>query len=97
MLKRKHPNKNISWIRNKYFTRIGLRNWYFFCKAKTKSGPKLYTLIKAADTKIRRHVKIKGKATPYDEDFDDYFSIRENKLKIERINSRIVNNNLKVA
>ena len=40
MLKRKHPNKNISWIRNKYFTRIGSRNWCFFCKVNTKKGNK---------------------------------------------------------
>ena len=40
MLKRKHSNKNTSWIRDKYFTRIGLRNWCFFSKVKTKKGIK---------------------------------------------------------
>ena len=97
MLKRKHSNKNISWIRNKYFTRIGLRNWCFFCKVKTKKGTKLYTLMKAANTTIRRHIKIRGKATPYDDDFKDYLIERENRLARERINNRIVNNNLKGA
>jgi RNA-directed DNA polymerase len=93
MLKRKHSNKNISWIRNKYFTRIGSRNWCFFCKIKTQKGEKRYTLIKASQTTIRRHIKIKGKATPFDNDFHSYFTIREDRLKRERINSRIVNNN----
>jgi RNA-directed DNA polymerase len=97
MLKKKHRNKNISWIRNKYYTRIGSRNWCFFCKAKTKSGPKLYTLIHASRITIRRHIKIKGRATPFDSDFDEYFIERENRLKRERINSRIVNSNLKGA
>jgi RNA-directed DNA polymerase len=97
MLKRKHRNKNSSWIRNKYFTRIGARNWCFFCKASTKKGVKLYTLIKAARTKIRRHIKIRGKATHFDADYADYFIERENRLRKERINSRIVNNNLKGA
>lgn len=97
MLKRKHPNKNIAWIRNKYFTKIGTRIWCLFSKVKTKKGTKLYTLIKAADTKIKRHIKIKGRATPYDNDFDDYFNMREDKLKRERTSSRIVNNNLKGA
>lgn len=97
MLKRKHPNKNITWIRNKYFTRIGLRNWCFFCKVKTKKGLKLYTLVHAADTKIRRHIKIRANATPFDEDFESYFISREDMLKRERINGRIVNNNLKGA
>lgn len=94
MLKRKHSNKNISWIRNKYFTRIGSRNWCFFSKVNTKKGIKLYTLMKAARTSIRRHIKIKGKATPFDNDFDDYFIKREDRLTRERINSRIVNNSL---
>jgi RNA-directed DNA polymerase len=96
-LKKKHGNKSISWIRDKYFTRIGLRRWCFFCKVKTEKGTKLYTLIKASDIKIRRHIKIKGRATPYSSNFDDYFTERENRLKMERIKSRIVNNNLKRA
>jgi RNA-directed DNA polymerase len=93
-LKRKHPNKSTSWIRHKYFTKIGARNGYFFCKVKTKKMvTKRYSLIKAANTKIRRHIKIRRRATPFDSDFDDYFIERENRLKRERINSRIVNNN----
>lgn len=97
MLKKKHPNKNISWIRCKYFTNIGLRNWCFFCNVSTKKGVKSYTLTKARDIKIRRHIKIKGKANIFDQDFEDYFIERENKRKMERMNSRIVNNNLKRA
>lgn len=77
MLKRKHSNKSASWIRNKYFTRIGQRNWCFFCKVKTQKGIKFYTLINATDTKIRRHIKIRGKATPFDDDFDSYFIQRK--------------------
>lgn len=58
---------------------------------------KPFTLIKAAYTKIKRHIKIKGRATPYDADYEDYFTIREDMLKRERINNRIVNNNFKGA
>ncbi|MGB4823979.1 MAG: group II intron reverse transcriptase/maturase [Leuconostoc mesenteroides] len=97
MLKRKHPNKNTSWIQSKYFTRIGQRKWCFSCKVVTKQGKKLYTLIKAADIRIKRHIKIKGRATPFDEDFNEYFVIREDMLKRERFKCRIVNNNFKGA
>lgn len=94
MLKQKHPDKNTTWIRGKYFTSIGSRNWCFFCKVKTKKGEnKLYTLAKAADITIRRHTKIRGKATPYDDDFTDYFTERENRSKQERKYSRIINTN----
>ena len=94
MLRKKHTNKNIAWIRHKYFTKIGLRNWCFFCKVKTEKGIKCYTLVKAIDTTIRRHIKIKGKATPFDNDYDRYFIERENRRKKERINGRIVNSSL---
>jgi RNA-directed DNA polymerase len=93
MLKSKHPKKGLRWIRDKYFTRIGLRNWCFFSKVKVKTGMKIYTLIKCTKTKIKRHIKIRGKATPFDQSFNEYFALRENRLKEERINSRIVNNN----
>jgi RNA-directed DNA polymerase len=97
MLKKKHRSKSISWIRTKYYTKIGTRNWCFFTKIITKTGKKCYTLIKAADTKIRRHIKIKGRATLFDDDYEDYFVVREDRLRKERIKSRIVNNSLKRA
>ena len=97
MLKKKHRNKSMSWIRTKYFTKIGTRNWCLFSNVITKTGKKRYILIKAADTKIRRHIKIKGAATPFDDDYDDYFAAREDRLRRESINSRIVNNSLKRA
>ena len=51
------------------------------------------SLVRGAKTKIKRHIKIKSKATPFDENFKEYFASRENRLKEERIKSRIVNNN----
>lgn len=81
MLKRKHPKKNTSWIRKKYFTSIGPRNWCFFNIANTKKGVKCYILRKASQTKIKRHIKIRSKATPFDSSFDQYFALRATKLK----------------
>jgi hypothetical protein len=54
---------------------------------------KIYTLIQAVKTRIKRHLKIKGRSTPFDEDYAEYFATREDRLKMERTNSRIVNNN----
>jgi RNA-directed DNA polymerase len=64
MLKRKHSNKGVYWIRSKYFTKIGSNNWCFFCKAKTQKGLKLYTLTKASYTRIKRHIKSEEKLHP---------------------------------
>lgn len=74
--KRRHPNKNLSWIRNKYFTRIGLRNWCFFSKDKNSDDKKRLVLILASDTNIIRHIKVKAEANPYNPEFKEYFRNR---------------------
>ncbi|WP_297528500.1 group II intron reverse transcriptase/maturase [Thiohalobacter sp.] len=63
--KRRHPNKNRRWIRNKYFCKIGGRDWVF------ASGELI--LARLSDTKIRRHVKIRAEANPYDPVWEEYF------------------------
>ena len=76
--KRRHPNKTPIWRKNKYFRRIGGRDW-IFCTEEKKSDTsprKLVKLYYPTDTKIRRHVKIKGAANPFDPQWDDYFKAR---------------------
>lgn len=74
--KRRHPNKNISWIRNKYFTKIGYREWCFFADIKNAEAASRLILIFAADTTIIRHIKVKADANPYNPDFNEYFRNR---------------------
>lgn len=74
--KRRHPNKNISWIRNKYFLKIGLRDWCFFSPSENPDDINNQLLVFASDTTIIRHVKIKANANPYDPDFREYFRNR---------------------
>ena len=71
--KRRHPNKGNHWIKEKYFKPIGTRNWAF--ESKDKEG-RTWTLIKASDTPIKRHVKIKAEANPFDPDWEEYFEKR---------------------
>ena len=83
--KRRHPNKGARWIKKKYFVSIGKRNWVFTGEIGGEEGKsrKVY-LLDAADTKIRRHVKIKGDANPYDPAWESYFE--------HRISVKVVNN-----
>lgn len=75
--KRRHPNKSLSWVKNKYFTRIKQRDWNFFGRQKGKSKEQgTIVLRNASDTHIRRHVKIKSDANPYDATFKEYFQNR---------------------
>ena len=79
--KRRHPQKGRRWIKEKYFGRIATRNWVFNCENGKKQ------LIQAGYTPIKRHVKIKEGANPFDSAWETYFENRqghkmENSLKV---------------
>ena len=61
----RHRNKGRKWIRLKYFKTIESNNWAFA----TKEGKNLLMLIQHSSTEIKRYVKVKGAASPYDGDW----------------------------
>ena len=71
--RRRHPKKMNPWIKDKYFARIGSRNWVF-----NTGGDEKYRkeLVQAASIKIVRHVKVQGEANFFDPTWDDYFDQR---------------------
>jgi RNA-directed DNA polymerase len=74
---RRHPNKSRIWIKKRYFLHIGTRGWVFGTKVKGDDGKvRFVKLTRASDTPIRRHAKIKGKANPFDPDWETYFEHR---------------------
>ena len=74
---RRHPNKPLKWIKDRYFIREGSRNWVFGTMVKTEDGSvEKVTLVKASDTPIRRHTKVKGAANPFDPAWEEYFENR---------------------
>ena len=68
--KRRHSNKSNHWIKEKYFKSMNGRNWVFADKVETDN---LYQL---SDTKIRRHIKIRSEANPFDPQWETYFEER---------------------
>jgi RNA-directed DNA polymerase len=75
--KRRHPNKSAQWRKQKYYRHLALRDWLFFAKTHDKDGfTNHLDLAEAAKVKIRRHLKIKGSANPYELAYDDYFDNR---------------------
>lgn len=75
--KRRHPLKGSQWIKAKYFQTIGKREWVFSANVKTREGEtRMVSLVKAGDTKIVRHVKIKSEANPFDPEQESYFEKR---------------------
>ena len=84
--KRRHPNKRIPWIKNKYFRTKGNRNWVFSSKIKRTDGSMgTLELVDAGAVKIRRHIKVKADATPYDPDFSEYFLQRTHRKTLAAI------------
>lgn len=72
--KRRHPNKNVAWIKAKYFHRIGNYDWTFAQGYNAQMrGIKLF---RAASVSIKRHTKIRSNANPFDPEWFAYFAQR---------------------
>ncbi|WP_414514644.1 group II intron reverse transcriptase/maturase [Nostoc sp. PCC 9305] len=76
--KYRHPNKGGKWVTEKYWTNVGGDNWVFgYTNPDTNER---YILSKHTWTKIVRHTKVKGDASPFNGDFV-YWGIRTGKSK----------------
>jgi RNA-directed DNA polymerase len=71
--KRRHPNTSKTWIKARYWPSQGGKHGVF--TGKEAHGHAIH-LIKAAATPIQRHVKVQGKANPYDPAYEAYFEQR---------------------
>ena len=85
--KKRHNNKGKTWIKKKYWHTRSNRNWVF----KTDQC----SLIKMSDTKIIRHVKVKGRHHAYDGDVEYWFKRRMTKSKRTRKETWLVKQKLK--
>jgi RNA-directed DNA polymerase len=76
----RHPSKRSRWLKGKYFPRVDGRDWTFCAKVPSRQralfpelvGPRL-TLLRASSVTIRRHVKVRAQANPFDPGYHDYF------------------------
>lgn len=76
--KRRHQNKGLRWINQRYFRTIKGVRWVFSCQVRDEGGNKqLLTLAKTSAIRIIRHVHIKLAANPFDPAWDAYFEKRQ--------------------
>ena len=71
---RRHPNRNKWWVNKKYFRHTGKRNWIFSVQMQDGTWKEL---LRATDTRIVRHTKIRREANPYAPEWSQYFEERE--------------------
>jgi RNA-directed DNA polymerase len=75
--KRRHPGKNLLWVRRRYFATIEGRQWVFGGTWRDNAGKEHdRRIFRAASVPIRRHVAIRGDANPFDPAWRDYFQRR---------------------
>lgn len=76
---RRHSDKGKGWIKDRYFPRRGSREWAF--TDPREKGPEL---ARASDTPIKRHIKIKMDANPFDPKWTTYFEDRRSRAEHNR-------------
>lgn len=77
--RRRHPKKSRDWIKKHCFPSMRSRAWTFAAKTggQTSDGkPEWLRLAYAGETKIRRYIKIRKEANPFDPQWRPYFEER---------------------
>ena len=76
--RRRHPQKMANWIRKRYFPPHGRRRWHFSgsIKQDRKGNMQPIRLVPLARIPIRRHIKVKAAANPFDPAWETYFEQR---------------------
>ncbi len=74
--KRRHPKKNLDWIKRKYFQINAGKDWCFFAKDANKETIKLIDISCVA---IERHRKVIDTASPDDPTLNEYWLDRINR------------------
>ena len=82
--KRRHPEKSVAWIAERYWHRLGRRRRSFAVLAGPDAQrwrPVVARLVDPTETPIRRYVKVKSDAHPFDPHWRGYF---ENRKRLDR-------------
>jgi RNA-directed DNA polymerase len=82
--RRRHRNKDPRWLKQKYFELRRERDWSFFGETCGGDGQTSKVWLHcASSTPIKRHIKVRGEANPYDPAYETYFEAREGAHMLE--------------
>lgn len=86
---RRHSDKSAAWKRWRYFS-AAAPTQSFSVRTKWKDGTsRVLELYRLASTAIERHIKVRGLANPYDEQYTEYFRKRRCFIGRVRWNARV--------
>jgi RNA-directed DNA polymerase len=85
---RRHPKKGKRWVADRYFSKIKNRKWNFAVTFDKKKPENKIVLKRLYDTKIKRYIKIRGEANPYDDTQKEYFEKRETYKMLQTLQGR---------
>jgi len=74
--KKRHQDKGKMWLARKYW-RGGPTAWTFGAVEQTPDGKRRVELLRASHIHIKRHVKVRNDANPFDPQDDKYFARRK--------------------
>jgi RNA-directed DNA polymerase len=74
--KRRHPTKSATWIVDRYWHRLGWRKWCFALPSGSERSD-VVRLVDPTQIVIRRYVKVKSDANPFDPQWRSYFENRK--------------------
>ena len=77
MVRRRHQNKSKAWLFKKYWSASGNKHIFSFV-SKYKNKTRILQIIRVSAIGIKRHIKIKADANPYDPKDGEYFWRRRN-------------------
>jgi RNA-directed DNA polymerase len=79
MVRKRHPKKSKRWLYKKYWKAAGGKHNFSAIEKTQKGIKKIYRVIRTSSIGIKRHIKIKAAANPYDPEYAAYFWQRRNK------------------
>ena len=87
--RRRHPRRGRRWVARRYFARRDGRGWCLFGIVTAPDGrQRRVWLHHATATPIRRHIKIRGDANPYDPAWEPYLEARESAAMAQALRGR---------
>lgn len=85
--RRRHPHKSKKWLSKRYWI-TSLKRWAFATRVEVKGKRQWVKLIDISAIPIRRHIKVRAEANPFDPKWELYFEQREQRRMSQALEGR---------